>query len=59
MEQLLTPDQVAEALNVPRRWLYKARRYGYGPPAVKVGGLLRYRPSDIDAFIAAGSDPKP
>jgi predicted DNA-binding transcriptional regulator AlpA len=51
--RLLTSDEAALLLGVPvatlRTW--RSRRRGYGPRAVQVGGSIRYRPSDLLAWI--------
>jgi excisionase family DNA binding protein len=51
---ILTIDQVAAYLAIPKATLYtwRTRRAGFGPPAVKLGGCLRYRRSDLDAWVA-------
>lgn len=50
MEQLLTPQQVAAALQVSRKtitdWIYHKKI-----TCIKVGGLVRFRQSHIDAFL--------
>ena len=52
---LLTIDQAAEYLAIPKATIYtwRTRRAGFGPRAVKIGGNLRYRRSDLDQWIAA------
>lgn len=52
--RILTIDQAAAYLAIPQATLYtwRTRRAGFGPPAVKIGGCLRYRRSDLDAWIA-------
>jgi len=52
---LLTIDQAAEYLAIPKSTIYtwRTRRAGFGPRAVKIGGNLRYRRSDLDQWIAA------
>lgn len=51
---ILTIDQAAAYLAIPKATLYtwRTRRAGFGPPAVKLGTCLRYRRSDLDAWIA-------
>lgn len=51
---ILTIDQAATYLAIPKATLYtwRTRRAGFGPPAVKIGGCLRYRRSDLDVWIA-------
>jgi excisionase family DNA binding protein len=51
---ILTIDQAATYLSIPKATLYtwRTRRAGFGPRAVKIGGCLRYRRSDLDAWVA-------
>ena len=51
---ILTIDQAAAYLSIPKATLYtwRTRRGGFGPRAVKLGGCLRYRRSDLDAWVA-------
>jgi excisionase family DNA binding protein len=51
---ILTIDQAAAYLAIPKATLYtwRTRRAGFGPPATKIGGCLRYRRCDLDAWIA-------
>ena len=50
-ERLLDVSAVAVKLAVPKSAVYKMANSGR-PSAVKVGGRLRFRNSDIDRFIA-------
>jgi predicted DNA-binding transcriptional regulator AlpA len=49
---LLTPTQVAERLQVSVAWVrdHSTRKYPR-IPVVRVGGLLRYHPEDIDQWL--------
>ena len=51
---ILTIDQAAAYLAIPKATLYtwRTRRAGFGPRAVKFGGCLRYRRSDLDTWVA-------
>lgn len=51
MTSLLTPEQVAEYLNVSRKTLYSWRMAGGGPPALKVGKYLRFERAAVDAWL--------
>ena len=52
MTKLLTPDETAERLGVLTKTLDVWRcTQRYNLPYVKVGRLVRYRESDIEAFI--------
>lgn len=60
LEQLLTTEQAAAYLGTTRRTLEAWRLTGgsggqAGPVFVKVGRLVRYRPSDLEAFVADGA----
>ena len=49
---LLTPSQVAERLQVSTAWVRDhSTRKAPRLPVVRVGGLLRYHPADIDNWI--------
>ena len=51
---LLKPAEAARRLGVQERALERWRSTGGGPPYVKLGGkTLRYRTSDLEAFIAS------
>lgn len=51
---IFTIDQAAAYLSIPKATLYtwRTRRAGFGPRAVKLGGCLRYRRADLDAWVA-------
>lgn len=51
MQPLLTVTEVAELLSVPVKTMYAWRYHGDGPPAIKVGRHLRYRPDDVEAWL--------
>jgi excisionase family DNA binding protein len=51
-ERLLTVEDVAELLAVPVRTLYTWRYRGEGPPALKLGGHLRYEPAALRRWLA-------
>lgn len=50
---VLTIDQAAAYVAIPKATLYtwRTRRVGFGPRAIKVGGCLRYRRADLDAWL--------
>jgi predicted DNA-binding transcriptional regulator AlpA len=51
-EDLLeTPEEVAKRIKRPENWLAKVRCRGLGPPFLKIGGSIRYRRSDVDAWL--------
>ena len=57
--RLLTPGELAEFLNVSPRTIETWRYQRKGPRAVRVGGVLRFRESDVEAWLEANADPAP
>lgn len=58
MPRLLTIDDVAEELGVSVKTIYQWRSrhpVPYGPPAIKVGKYLRWRPDTLREWIDAQS----
>lgn len=51
MQKLMTINDVAEYLGIPRNTLYQWRTKGYGPRGVRMGKYVRYRPDDIETWI--------
>jgi hypothetical protein len=49
--QLMTPDEAARLLRVTPATLATWRARHTGPAYVKIGHAVRYRPSDLEAFI--------
>ena len=50
----LSPQAAAALLNVPPGTLAQWRSSGRVPlPYLKLGGLIRYRRADLEAFVAA------
>lgn len=50
---LLTPDQAAAYLQLPVRQLQTWRYLHTGPAYIKAGRAVRYRRSDLDAWLDA------
>lgn len=50
-DELETPEQVARRIKRSENWLAKARCGGFGPPFLKIGSAVRYRRSDVDAWL--------
>ena len=48
--KLLTADEVARLLQVPKSWVYRACREG-ALPAVRCGRYVRFDPADIERWI--------
>lgn len=55
IDPLLSIEEVSEILGVPVRTLYAWRQRAevIGPRAIRVGRHLRYRPTDVDAWLNA------
>ena len=53
MNQLLTPRELASLLSLKEQTIYNRHSNGASlPPAVKIGSRLRFRQSDVDAWIS-------
>ena len=52
--ELLTARQTAELCNIGERSLWRHSHSGAAPAPVRIGAAVRYRRSDILAWIAAG-----
>jgi predicted DNA-binding transcriptional regulator AlpA len=52
MNRLLKPSQVAERLQVSAAWVrdHSSRKHPR-LPVVRIGGLLRYHPDDVEKWI--------
>jgi hypothetical protein len=50
-ERLLTVEETAEFLRCSASALNKWRVSGAGPRYIRINGLVRYRPSDLVAFV--------
>jgi excisionase family DNA binding protein len=53
LDELLTVDEVAQLLKVPKSWVYERTRYrGTGQlPFIKLGKYLRFEESAIRTFL--------
>jgi excisionase family DNA binding protein len=54
MCEMLSTEQAAEYCGVSPRTLEKRRSSGGGPVFVKLGGSVRYKVEDLEAWIAGG-----
>ncbi len=55
VRQLLNNDETADMLNVSRRTLPVWRVQGRGPKFIKIGKLVRYERTEIEAWILANT----
>jgi len=53
MVRLLTQSDAAKLLRLSERTLERLRLQGGGPPFVKAGRSVRYRETDLEAWIDA------
>lgn len=53
MDELLTPEQLAEYLHASVNSLANDRYMGVGVPFVRVGRRIRYRRLDVVAYLEA------
>lgn len=51
MDNLQDSRWLAAHLGVPLATVRKWRHLGIGPPVIKLGRLVRYRPSEVDAWV--------
>jgi excisionase family DNA binding protein len=53
--KLLSIQELADFLSVPLSSIYGWRGRGFGPPAIKVGRSLRWRPADVDEWLTTNA----
>ena len=51
--QLMTIDQLSDFTQIPKQTLYRWRSEGVGPPGLRLGRHVRYRRSDVDAWLGS------
>lgn len=54
-DPLFTPDPIAEKLGITVQALALMRHEGSGPTYIKVGRRVRYRMSDVEAWLDANT----
>jgi hypothetical protein len=59
LDELMTTSELAAYLKKPKATLYGWRYRGEGPPAIVVGGELRYRVSAVATWLAQLESPGP
>lgn len=58
MEHLLTPKALAAALGLAEQTIYNRHSNGGDlPTCIKLGRLLRFRPADVEAWLAKQLSP--
>jgi predicted DNA-binding transcriptional regulator AlpA len=58
-DPLLTVDEVAIWIRKPKATLYAWRSRGLGPRGIRLGNSLRYRRSDVEAWLDEHADQQP
>ena len=56
VNKLMTIDEVAEYLQLPKSTIYQWRTRRDGPPGYKLGRHVRYRRSEVDAWVEQQRD---
>lgn len=58
--QYISPEDLAQMLNVPVGTVYQWRTRGVGPAGFRVGKHVRYRREDVERWIAEqmAADPR-
>lgn len=51
-DKLLTEQDLSDYLAIPVGTLQYHRKRGTGIPFVRIGGAVRYRPSDVEKYLA-------
>jgi excisionase family DNA binding protein len=54
--RLWTPLALSRLLSIPVATLYKWRQQGVGPPAVRLGKHIRYRPEAVEQWLKSQED---
>lgn len=52
--KMITADQLADILNISTRTLWRLRSQGQLPPAIRLGGSVRWSRQVVQAWIEQG-----
>jgi excisionase family DNA binding protein len=55
-DRMMTIEDLMDLLNVSRDTIYKERQLGTGPPGYRIGKHLRWKRSDVDAWLEKRKD---
>jgi excisionase family DNA binding protein len=55
-DKLMTVEELAEYLTIPKQTIYRWRTEGHGPRAIKVGRHLRFRSADVETWLNSQAD---
>lgn len=56
LEPMLTMDELSRYTQTSKSTLYSLRSQGRGPKGIRIGRALRFRKSDVDAWLHMLSD---
>jgi excisionase family DNA binding protein len=56
-DRMMTVEDLAEYLGLPVGTIYKQRSEGTGPPGFRLGKHVRWRRSEVDAWLESKRDP--
>lgn len=59
LDPLVTITELAEYLGVPVKTIYEWRQAGRGPVGVRIGRHLKFRLSDVQAWVDSQRDVPP
>lgn len=59
LEKLIGVEELAELLDVPVRTVYAWRTRDVGPRGIRVGGAVKYEPSEVRRYLDDQADPRP
>jgi len=55
----LSLEDLAEYLGIPKRTLYAWRYRGEGPTGYRLGGRIKFRPSDVEEWLCSHREGEP
>jgi excisionase family DNA binding protein len=55
-DEILTTDEVAALLKVPKQTIYRWNQFGIGPPHYRLGKHLRWKRSEVMAWMEQHQD---
>lgn len=54
----LSPEELAEYLDIPTGTVYRWRQHSLGPRGLRIGRHVRYRRSEVEAWLERQADPR-
>ena len=59
LDRLLSIDEVSTYIDIPKNTLYRWRVDGKGPRGIRMGKHVRFRRSEVEAWLDRNSDERP